>query len=155
MSAAMNQNKSKNNRHWAQINESSFVFGMRLLFWLYRIGGRWPFRLVLYPVLVWYVLIKPAARYASRTYLTRVKTFDSEQTVKPNLLGVFQHFSSFAENILDKMLLWGGLFKMKDVVCFGREIMLENFQAQRGGLLICAHLGNLELCRLLSHHSYR
>ena len=37
-------------QHWAQINEFSFVAGMRLLFWLCRLVGRWPFRLILYPV---------------------------------------------------------------------------------------------------------
>ena len=31
-------------RHWAQINEFSFIAGMRLLFWLGRVFGRWPFR---------------------------------------------------------------------------------------------------------------
>ena len=43
-------------RHWAALNEFSFVSGMRLLFWICRWFGRWPFRLVLYPVLLWYVL---------------------------------------------------------------------------------------------------
>ncbi|PFH12601.1 putative LPLAT superfamily acyltransferase [Collimonas sp. PA-H2] len=141
-------------QHWAQINEASFVGGMRLLFWVYRIAGRWPFRIALYPVLGWYLLSKPAARRASMTYLQRLCTFDPAvgriNRIRPGLRGVFQHFASFAENILDKMLLWGGLFKTAEVVSFGREQMLENIQAQRGGLLICAHLGNLELCRVLS-----
>ena len=39
-------------RHWAQIEEVSFVAGIRLLFWLGRVLGRWPFRVVLYPVLL-------------------------------------------------------------------------------------------------------
>ena len=52
-------------RHWAAINELGGVKGMRLLFWIGRVGGRWPFRLVLYPVLGWYLLTKPAARRAS------------------------------------------------------------------------------------------
>ena len=62
-------------RHWAAINESSFVAGMRLLFWVCRVFGRWPFRIVLYPVLAWYVLAKPAARRASSTYLDHVRAF--------------------------------------------------------------------------------
>jgi len=141
-------------RHWAQINEASFVGGMRLLFGIYRIGGRWPFRLVLYPVLGWYLLSKPRARRASMAYLQRLCAFDPAvarlNRIRPDWSGVFRHFVAFAENILDKMLLWGGLFKIRDVVSFGREQMQENMQAQRGGLLICAHLGNLELCRVLS-----
>ncbi|MDB5767294.1 MAG: lipid biosynthesis acyltransferase [Collimonas fungivorans] len=145
---------STGQRHWAQINEASFVNGMRLLFGIYRIAGRWPFRFALYPVLAWYLLSKPAARRASMEYLQRLCAFDPAlarlNRIRPDWRGVFRHFSSFAENILDKMLLWGGLFKTADVVSFGREQMLENIQAQRGGVLVCAHLGNLELCRVLS-----
>ena len=54
--------------HWAQINEISFLSGMRLLYWLARLFGRWPFRLVLYPVLLWYLIAKPVARRASKQY---------------------------------------------------------------------------------------
>jgi predicted LPLAT superfamily acyltransferase len=145
---------SAGQRHWAQINEAGFVGGMRLLFGIYRFAGRWPFRFALYPVLGWYLLSKPAARRASMAYLQRLCAFDPAlarlNRIRPDWRGVFRHFAAFAENILDKMLLWGGLFKTANVVSFGREQMLENVQAQRGGLLICAHLGNLELCRVLS-----
>ena len=52
-------------RHWAAINEATCVAGMRLLFWVCRTFGRWPFRVVLYPVLLWYVATQPRARRAS------------------------------------------------------------------------------------------
>ena len=54
--------KTADTRHWAAIEEASFVAGMRLLFWVCRVFGRWPFRIVLYPVLLWYVLTQPRAR---------------------------------------------------------------------------------------------
>ncbi|PUA19794.1 acyltransferase [Glaciimonas sp. PCH181] len=140
-------------RHWAQINETGFVAGMRLLFWLYRIAGRLPFRLVLYPVLGWYLATKSLARHASKDYLRRVQAACVVCHIvapRADLLGVLKHFSAFAESILDKMLLWGGLFKTQDVIFSGKTHMQANMQSQRGGLLICAHLGNLELCRVLS-----
>jgi predicted LPLAT superfamily acyltransferase len=135
-------------RHWAAINEVSFVGGMRLLFWICRVFGRWPFRVVLYPVLAWYVLTKPVARRASSVYLARVGAY---ARVPVGLLGVLCHFGAFAENILDKMLLWGGLFNTSKVQFFGLEPMLRLIEARQGALLVCSHLGNLELCRVLSH----
>jgi len=135
-------------RHWAAISESSFVGGMRLLFWVCRVFGRWPFRVVLYPVLAWYVMVKPAARRASRTYLRRVAAFTPVNT---GWLGVLRHFGSFAEAILDKMLLWGGLFDTGAVRYAGIEPMQRLLAEKRGALLICAHLGNADLCRVLSH----
>ncbi len=131
--------------HWASINEISFVGGMRLLFWIARVCGRWPFRVVLYPVLAWYVLTKPLPRRASQDYLRRVSAHTGRR-----LPGVMRHFAAFGESILDKMLLWGGLFPLDDVELHGGELITDAVAAGKGGLLICAHLGNLELCRVLS-----
>lgn len=136
--------------HWASINEVSFVAGMRLLFWICRVFGRWPFRLVLYPVLLWYVASKPAARRASADYLMRVRALTKVSTALP---GVLCHFAAFAENILDKMLLWGGLFDMSKVSCHGNAPLQRMIAEGRGALLMCSHLGNLDLCRVLSQQT--
>ncbi len=130
-------------RHWASINEATFVTGMRLLFWVCRVFGRWPFRIVLYPVLMWYVATQGRARRDSRRYLRRVGA-------PAGLLGVLRHFGAFAETILDKMLLWGGLFDFERVGVHGAEPLLEMIAQRRGALLVCSHLGNLDLCRALS-----
>lgn len=134
--------------HWASINESSFVAGMRLLFWICRVFGRWPFRVVLYPVLAWYVTVKPVARRASGGYLARM---NQVTPVASGWLGVIRHFASFAENILDKMLLWGGLIDTSAVRFHGVEQMREMVDQKRGAVLLCSHLGNVDLCRVLSH----
>lgn len=134
--------------HWAAINESGFVAGMHLLFWICRVFGRWPFRVVLYPVLAWYVLAKPAARRASLTYLGHMRAF---APVPSGWLGVMRHFAAFAENIVDKMLLWGGRFDTSGVVMHGLAPMLRLIEEKRGAVLVCSHLGNAELCRVLSH----
>jgi predicted LPLAT superfamily acyltransferase len=65
--------------------------------------------------------------------------------------GVLPPFALFAESILDKMLLWGGLFNLGQRELHGATLMLDDrAAARRGCLLICAHLGNLDLCRVLS-----
>ncbi|MET3132928.1 putative LPLAT superfamily acyltransferase [Oxalobacteraceae bacterium GrIS 1.11] len=132
-------------RHWAEINEVSFVAGMRLLFWICRCFGRWPFRVVLYPVLGWYMLSKPRARRASADYLRRVAPLTAEPVP-----GVAAHFAAFAETILDKMLLWGGLFQTGAVRFHGEDAVQPCLDQGRGALLVCAHFGNMELCRVLS-----
>jgi predicted LPLAT superfamily acyltransferase len=136
--------------HWASINEASFVGGMQFLFWVCRVFGRWPFRLVLYPVLCWYVATRPAARRASGDYLARVAQRTPVKHVKTGLAGVFLHFASFAETILDKMLLWGGLFDTSKVSMHGAAPLLELIANGRGALLLCSHLGNLDLCRVMA-----
>jgi predicted LPLAT superfamily acyltransferase len=132
--------------HWAELDEFSFVTGMRLLLWLCRIAGRWPVRLILHPILLWYFFSQPAARLASRDYLERVGTprRDGEK------LGVLHHFAAFAESVLDKLLLWSGLFDIDSVERHGQSLIAAEVGRKRGGLLICCHLGNLDLCRVLS-----
>jgi predicted LPLAT superfamily acyltransferase len=137
-------------RHWAQINECSFVAGIYLLFWIIRVFGRWPLRAALYPVVLWYMMTRPAARAASQDYLRRLAESQGQVFRKPGVLNVFRHFSCFAESILDKMLLWSGLYKTDQVKFVGKELIMAQIAAHRGGLLICCHLGNLELGRFLS-----
>lgn len=136
--------------HWAQMSEFSFVAGMRLLYWLARLLGRWPFRLVLYPVLLWTMLSRPLARAASRQYLRRAAAAGVNAIGKPNNVAVLRHFAAFAETILDKMLLWSGLFNAAKVKHVEADSFREQIQARRGGLIICCHLGNLDLCRVLA-----
>jgi predicted LPLAT superfamily acyltransferase len=137
-------------RHWAQIDECSFVAGLYLLFWIIRVFGRWPLRAALYPVVLWYMMTRPAARAASKDYLRRVADSGREVLLKPGVVGVFRHFACFAESILEKMLLWSGLYKTDQVKFLGKELIMAQIAAQEGGLLICCHLGNLELGRFLS-----
>src|SRR5689334_5454198 len=125
-------------RHWAAINEVSFVAGMRLLFWIFRVLGRWPFRVVLYPVLCWYLLAAPRARRVSGAYLRRVSAYAPVPK-----LGVLRHFAAFAESILDKMLLWGGLFDTDSVILHGVDAVNRMLAQGQGGLLVCSHFGNL------------
>ncbi len=135
--------------HWAGVDEVSFVAGMRLLFWIYRLFGRWPFRLVLYPLFTWYVLTQAKARSASQTYLRNLNTHAS-LSLSTSALGVIRHFAAFAETILDKMLLWGGLFKVDQVEYYGQEAVHQQILSKKGAVLVCSHLGNIELCRVLS-----
>ncbi len=134
--------------HWARIGEVGFAGGMRLLFAVYRVCGRWPFRLALYPVIAWYVLTHAAARQASREYLARLFESSGGRTPAPTLANVFRHFFAFGETLLDKLRAWSGEENWA-VDIEGKEVVDELVRAGRGAVLVTAHLGNLELFRML------
>ncbi|UXY16005.1 acyltransferase [Chitiniphilus purpureus] len=136
--------------HWARIGEGGWLWGMRAVFALYRCCGRRPLRLLLYPVLLWFVASRPLARRASRDYLARLYRFSGGATPAPTLANVLRHFTAFGETMLDKLRLWSG--EAPDAPCHvdGAEVLLTLQQAGRGAVIATAHFGNVELARVLA-----
>ena len=134
-------------RHWAAIGEETFVGGMWLLYVLFRVGGRLPFRFVLYPVVMWYWAIHRPAREASLEYLQRLEASTGALGHAPGWRDTLRHFLSFAETILDKMLAVGGRYKLDTIRFRGREQIDAMVRARQGGLLVTAHVGCLEMCQ--------
>lgn len=133
--------------HWAEMQEWSLLWGMRLLFGIYRLCGRRVLQLFLYPVVSYYWLANQAARRASRDYLARVSLLRSEKA----LPGSYRHFISFANAIIDKLAAWAGTLSLDDVEYLGRERLLADLQQGRGVVLFGAHLGNPEVCRVIAY----
>jgi len=137
--------------HWAEMGEYSLVWGMRLLLWIYRFGGRPIVQCFLYPVVAYYWLVNRRGRAASRDYLRRVAGFSADLQVSGGLLDSFRHFMTFAEAILDKLAAWAGMIALGDVECLGREALQSWLERGQGVLLLGSHLGNLEVCRVLAN----
>jgi predicted LPLAT superfamily acyltransferase len=91
-----------------------------------------PFRLLLYPVLCWYLLANARAWGASRHYLAQVASHRPSLGLATGLPGVLRHFAAFGESLLDKMLLWGGLFPTSQVVLSARSRSARPSHADRG-----------------------
>lgn len=136
-------------RHWANIGEVTSVAGIKMLFVLHRVLGRWPFRIVVYPAMLFYILRHPLARKASQQYLTRVSRSQHPTAPEASLWQSVKHFGAFAENILDKLRIWAGEMKPAEVTFHDYHIINDEIQAGRGGLIFVTHLGNVEITRAL------
>jgi predicted LPLAT superfamily acyltransferase len=137
-------------RHWAEIEEAGALFGMRALFATHRWCGRWPFRLLLLPVLLYFYAVRGIARRASHDYLRRILG-------PAGRLGghwrSFRHFWAFGECLLDKALAWSGGLSLDRAKVHGLEPLLARLHAGQGALLLVAHLGNLEVSRALARRT--
>lgn len=131
--------------HWASMGESTFVAGVWFLYGVYRLFGRLPFRLCLYPVVFFYWLTRTPARRASLDYLQRVQADSRVFARSPDRLTSLRHFACFAETLLDKTLAMSGHYPRQQLRFEGREAIVADLQAGRGGVIITAHLGCLEL----------
>ena len=138
------------NRHWAEIGESSLLWGMRLLFGVYRLCGRRVLQVFLYPVVSYYWLSQRAARQASEDYLRRLAAFAPELRLPVGRLLSYRHFISFANAIIDKLAAWAGALPLADIEFEGREQLLADLGSGRGALMLAAHLGNPDVCRVIA-----
>lgn len=138
----------KNFTHWSAISEAGTTLGMRILLAAYALFGRWGFRLFLFPVILYYYLMKHDARAASREYLERVKPYviESSQSLTP-----FRHFVMFGETLLDKFLAWMGKIALDDVAFESDGFFEKVSDAGQGGIIIVSHLGNMEVCNAIAH----
>lgn len=137
-------------RHWAQMQENTFVFGIGLMYWIHRLFGRWPFRICLYPVVTAYWLARPALRAASMQYLQRLQTATGALGHTPGWSDGIRHVALFGETMLDKFLAVSGRYRFDRVQSEGSELLYQRALAGQGGVIVTAHMGCLELCQALA-----
>ncbi|TWI13313.1 acyltransferase [Aerolutibacter ruishenii] len=135
--------------HWAGIEESTFVVGIRFLCLVERWLGRWPFRLCLYPVVLVHWLLNRTARQASREYLARLQATHAPFPRAPGRWLSLRHFACFAETLLDKLLAAHSRYPVARVRA-EREVMLQQIARGEGGVIVTGHIGCLELCQALA-----
>jgi predicted LPLAT superfamily acyltransferase len=137
-------------KHWAQMEETSFIWGIRFLLSVYLLCGRRVLQVFLYPVVIYYWLLNRAARTASRDYLGKLAAIAPKLGIHGSLPWSYRHFISFANALVDKLAAWSGALSLKDVVYHGRDRLLEQAGKGQGILLLGSHLGNLEVCRVIA-----
>ncbi len=134
--------------HWASFKEAGTLYGMQFMLFVYRIFGRKIFSIIVYPVSLYFVLCRPAARQASKDYLLANYTSQPEQWEKqPGLQHSIIHFKHFAETILDKLLAWVDDVKEDDFIIEDQTLVEDIMSDKRGQLVIGSHFGNLEFAR--------
>jgi predicted LPLAT superfamily acyltransferase len=133
--------------HWSRIAESGTVLGMRILLLIYRVFGRWGFRIGLFPVISYYFLSRKQARQASKQYLQRL----SDTYPDLGQLSSFRHFLMFGDILLDKLLAWSGHINLDDISFVSDGLFEQALEQQQGGIIVVSHLGNTEVSNALAH----
>ncbi|MCL2297942.1 MAG: acyltransferase [Proteobacteria bacterium] len=136
--------------HWATVREAGGLAGMRFLLHVYRVCGRWPFRFLLFFVLLWFYARRRIAREASRDYLQQLYTFSGGATPLPTRRNIFRHFLAYSEILLDKLMATGAADLSIPFRVDGSESVQSLLEQKRGAVFVSAHFGNIELCRKLS-----
>lgn len=136
--------------HWADLNEVTTSLGMRILFLVYRVFGRIPVLIILYPVILWFFIASKVARNSSFDYLSRLYIYSNKRTPKPTMCNVFRHLYAFGECILDKLIIWSGRLEDLDYSLEGLDGFDTLIGRNSGAVIVVSHLGNLDFCRAVA-----
>jgi predicted LPLAT superfamily acyltransferase len=129
---------------WKQRPEGGGRFALRLIIGIALVFGRGVSRLLLYPITLYFLIVRGPERRASRAYLGRILGRPAR------LFDVARHIHCFAATILDRVFLLSERFRRFDVRVHGVEAVHEAMDAGRGVLLLGSHLGSFDSLRVLS-----
>ena len=129
---------------WHKKKERGTEFSLKVVGWLYRLGGTKLLRVLLLPVITYFYLFDSIARGASKNYLAKVSRVRSHDVT------IFGHLHSFGQKIVDSISAWCGDFDGSSISWVGRSKVYEYVHSGQGALVISAHVGCLEVCRASS-----
>ena len=130
--------------HWKQRPEGGGYFAIWLIRTIASRGGRALSRLLLYPITLYFVLMRGPERRASRDYLARVLPHP------PGLRHVARHIHTFASTILDRVFLLSGQLERFDIQISGLEPLHAQIDRGQGVLIFGSHLGSFDALRVLA-----
>jgi len=84
---------------WLEQKERSYTWIMKLMVWIAVTFGRRLSRLLLYPIVFYYLIFSKRAKEASKNFLSRVLSR------KINSLDIFRHYHCFASVFLDRVFI--------------------------------------------------
>ena len=131
---------------WAHRPERSNMLMLRIMTKISLTLGRSAGRVVLYGIALYFFLFAPASRRASKDYLGRVLGR------QPHWRDGFRHVFSFASTIHDRIYVLNDRFDLFAIRVHGQEIIDAALAANRGALLMGAHLGSFEMLRAVARH---
>lgn len=139
--------------HWAALPESGRTVGLWFMYLSYVLIGRPLFRLFAWPASWYFIAARPVARRASIDYQRRLGVLAPGAGQWQAWRAAARHVRRFADVLLDKALAWTGGIELagiqRDVDPRFDAVVAEN----RGGILVVAHLGNLEVLRRLGERA--
>lgn len=116
---------------------------LRLMVWLSLTLGRRVSRLILYLIAAYFVIFSPAAKRASKAYLTRALGRPAR------LPDGFRHVLTFASVVHDRVYWLRGHHELFDIEVVGEPHIATLRQQGRGIVFVGGHFGSFEALRVL------
>lgn len=129
------------NKSWQQEKEMSNSFWLKLIIRLALTLPRWTIRLLLYPIVLFFLLISPNKRSASFHYLTQVLPY------KPRIWHIYKHFFWFASTLLDRVYFLAQKDHLFEVSFINRQAIIHSFKTKPSQFFLSGHYGSVDALR--------
>ncbi|MCL2626426.1 MAG: hypothetical protein FWD46_06395 [Cystobacterineae bacterium] len=110
--------------------------------------------LMAFPIGFCYFLFSKKSRTQSQRFLKRWAAFAKTQTTdgKVPRLSALQHIVAFALTLVEKTQAWGGRVPFERMRFHGEDVrqLWGGLEKGKGAVMLCSHLGNVELLRALA-----
>lgn len=130
---------------WTSRKERGSEFSLKLIAWLARLSGRAFCRVLLYPIVSYFIATDKVAREASADFLQSV--FGR----KPRASEIFRHFHYFATTLLDRVYLANHELGRFHITIENRPLVDAALAKGKGCVLLGSHLGSFDLMALARH----
>ena len=141
---------------WAATAERGSMLALRAMRACYRVLGRRVSIALLLPIATYFFLTSRSSRRASRDYLETLWAMPEGRIAlgkRPRWWHVLRHHLEFSVNLLDRMVIWQGDSHHLLIEHEGSEHIHRLAREKRGAILLGAHLGRVDLLRLISAQS--
>lgn len=136
---------SQTSGQWVAQKERGSPWTIDFMVWLCRHKFRWLVNALLYPIVAYFFITAGNTRQASQQFFQRA-------TGQHSWLDHYKQLMCFAKSLVDRVLILMGEADQFKVVPHGREMLIEEKEKGRGLILLGAHLGNFEACKILVKH---
>jgi predicted LPLAT superfamily acyltransferase len=146
-----NLDQQPGDQHWAAQRERGSFWLMKFTAALLRLLGRRLISPLLYAIVIYFFLFGRKARHSIAEYQRNLASWSGRSELAPTRRSVFRQFMAFADSLLDKLDVWHGKLPLAEIRLLDpADLRSQLHQGGRGQLLVCAHLGNLEVSRALA-----
>lgn len=128
---------------WQSRPEAGSLLGLRILAWVANHLGRRILHTVLWPVSLYFLIVRRPERRASRAYLNRVLHRPARLT------DVLRHFHCFAKVAADRVYFLGGRADRIPARFVIDPALHELTASGRAGVVLAAHFGSFDAARVL------
>ncbi|WP_448096959.1 LpxL/LpxP family acyltransferase [Luteibacter yeojuensis] len=139
------------NMHWAAQKERGSFLGIKLTAMAVRLLGRRAVTPVIHLIVLYFFVTGRAARRNVRDYQRRLAAWSGRDDLFPRSRAVFAQYLAFGECMLDRFDVWRGKLRLDSIDMDDPDGVRDALLAgRRGQLLVCTHLGNLDVCRAMA-----